>query len=38
LNTQIEEMNFTNNSLKMDYEALNDQNTKKIANLRKLNT
>lgn len=31
-------MNFTNNSLKMDYEALNDQNTKKIANLRKLNT
>jgi outer membrane murein-binding lipoprotein Lpp len=37
LNTQIEELNFTINSLKMDYDAMNDQNTKKIITLRKLN-
>ena len=38
LNNQIEELNFTNNSMKMDFDVLNEQNTKKIANLKKLNT
>lgn len=38
MNNQTEELNFTNNSLKMDYEVINDQNSKKITNLLKLNT
>lgn len=37
LNTQIEQLNFTINSMKMDYEALNDQNSKKIMHLKKIN-
>jgi hypothetical protein len=38
LNNQLEELNFTNNSMKMDFDVLNEQNTKKIANLKKVNT
>ena len=37
LNNQIEELNFTNNSLKMDYEVINEQNTKKNTILKKNN-
>lgn len=36
LNSQIEELNFTNSSMKMDYDVLNEQNQKKIANLKKM--
>lgn len=38
LHNQIEELNFTNNSVKMDYEVLHEQNSKKISNLKKLNS
>ena len=37
LNNQIEELNFTNNSMRMDFEVINEQNNKKIANLKKVN-
>ena len=37
LNTQNEELNFTINSLKMDYDAVNEQNMKKLNNLRRVN-
>lgn len=37
LNNQIEEVNFTNNSMKLDFQALNEQNNRKLANMRKLN-